>query len=67
MKDDILDIQRNADIVEICENIEIIDEYDGSVVIPEHLVNYIIERDVEKVYIISVNETGIKQKLVNFR
>lgn len=67
IKEDIIDIQRNADIVEISDNIEIIDEYDGTTVVPEHMVNYVIEHDDEKVYIISINDEGIKQKLNNYR
>ena len=65
--DDIRDIQRNADIIELFENVEIIDEYDNTIVVPEHMVNYVIDKEEEKVYIISINETGIKQKLNNYR
>jgi len=67
IRDDIQDIKKNADIIEFCEDVEILDEYDGTVVVPEHLVNYIIDKEEEKVYIISINENGIKQKLNNYR
>jgi len=67
IRDDIIDIRKNADIIEFCDEVEIIDEYDGTVVVPEHLVNYVIDHDEEKVYIISINENGIKQKLNNYR
>ena len=67
IKNDILDIKRNADITEFCEDVEIVDEYDGSTVTPEHMVNYIIDKEEEKVYIISINQNGINQKLNNYR
>lgn len=65
--EDIADIQRHADVIEMFENIEIIDEYDGSIVVPEHMVNYQIDRDEEKVYIVSLNKKGIAQRLNNYR
>lgn len=67
IRDDIKDIKINADIIEFCDEVEIIDEYDGSVIVPQHMVNYIVEHDEEKVYILSINEEGIKQKLNNYR
>ena len=67
VKNDILDIKRNADIIEMCEEVEIIDEYDGTTVTPVHMVNYFIDKEEEKVYIISINSDGILQKLNNYR
>lgn len=67
VRDDIQDIKRNADIIEICDDVEIIDEYDGTTVTPEHMVNFIVNKEEEKVYIISINEKGLKQKLNNYR
>lgn len=65
--EDITDIRRHADIIDEFENIEIIDEYDNSIVVPEHTVNYVVKRDEEKVYILSINQKGIEQKLNHYR
>ena len=64
---DIDDIYRNAEIIDLLENVEIIDEYDNSVVVPEHTVNYVVKQKEEEVYIISINNKGIKQKLSGYR
>ena len=65
--DDIVDIRRNADIIDEFENIEILDEYDNSIVVPKHMVNYIIKLEEKKVYILSINQKGIEQKLNGYR
>ena len=64
--EDIDDIRRNADIIEQFENIEIINEYDGTVVVPEHMVNYKINHDEENVYLLSINQNGVRQKLTGY-
>ena len=50
VNEDVDDIRRNADIIERFENIEIINEYDGTIVVLEHMVNYKINSD-EKICI----------------
>ena len=65
--EDISDIHRNAGVIEKFENVKIIDEYDGSIVIPEHTVNYLIKKEEEEVYILSINQKGLDQKLTGYR
>ena len=65
--DDIKDIYHNVEDIEKFDDIEIIDEYDDKSIIPEHTVIYYVDHDKKRVYFISINETGIKQKLEHYR
>lgn len=66
--EDIVDIRKNADIIEEFENIGILDECDNSIVVPEHMVTYKIDHDLKKkVCIISINPKGIGQKVDGYR
>lgn len=53
-------ILNNADITDDFEY-DIVDEYDGSAETMEMPVNYVIKKDEEMVYIISVNTKGLEQ------
>ncbi|MCV0392766.1 MAG: hypothetical protein K5790_05660 [Nitrosopumilus sp.] len=53
-------ILNNADITEDFEY-DIVDEYDETKETMEMPVNYVIKKDEQKVYIISINTHGLEQ------